>query len=90
MVFYGFRWISSREITMNLVHLPSPHRLVSRRCGCLLWLFLSRGIPPNLLMASCWVEAKDSEGLKMGFAVDESKAIINIQHQVDGKTIGQP
>ena len=41
-------------------------------------------------MASCWVEAKDSEGLKMGFAVDESKAIINIQHQVDGKTIGQP
>lgn len=22
------------------------------RCGCLLWLFLSRGIPPNLLMAS--------------------------------------
>ena len=74
--FYGFLWISIREITMNLVHLPSPHRLQSE-----VWLFAvalpltwhSAQSSDGQLLGG----AKDSEGLKMGFAVDKSKAIIN-------------
>jgi hypothetical protein len=76
MVFYGFLWISIREITMNLIHLPSPHRLQSE-----VWLFAvalpltwhSAQSSDGQLLGG----AKDSEGLKMGFAVVKSKAIIN-------------
>ena len=67
MEFYGFLAV---KITMHLIHLPSPHRLQKQRCGCLLWLFLSRGIPPNLLMASCWAEANHGRSENGEPAVD--------------------
>lgn len=53
----GETLLKSMDVRARSNTLASEHALwitfyMGAGCGCLLWLFLSRGIPPNLLMAS--------------------------------------